>query len=127
MLQKKKSQTEYSTCLENVTFAEAIQKAMDQHGGHSCINQLPVDSNKSTAGRSTKNGWEAMVESVMKLHSCADCPIRHRAAAKPQSLFARVHRWHKTWWPGWKMYQSESHFRTGKKSAGNKIDTMEEL
>jgi hypothetical protein len=49
----------------------------------------------------------AMVESVMSLHRCEDCPIRCQAAKKPRSIFARIHRWHLRWWPGWKIYQSE--------------------
>jgi hypothetical protein len=48
-----------------------------------------------------------MVETIMKLHKCSDCAIRCRAQAKPQSLFARMHRWHMKWWPGWKLYQAE--------------------
>jgi hypothetical protein len=44
-----------------------------------------------------------MVEQIMKLHRCADCPIRCYAVAKPRSIFARLHRWHMTWWPGWKI------------------------
>lgn len=46
-----------------------------------------------------------MFEYIEKLHRCDDCPIRRRAMAKPQSVFARLHRWHATWWPGWKAYQ----------------------
>jgi hypothetical protein len=49
----------------------------------------------------------AMIEHMMQLHRCADCPIRCQAKAKPRSLFARLHRWHTTWWPGWKIYQRE--------------------
>lgn len=49
----------------------------------------------------------AMVESVMSLHRCEDCPIRCQAAKKPRSIFARIHRWHMRWWPGWKIYQAE--------------------
>ena len=48
-----------------------------------------------------------VVEQIMKLHPCADCPIRCKAKEKPRSLFARIHRWHLTWWPGWKIYQAE--------------------
>ena len=38
-----------------------------------------------------------MFQHIEKLHRCADCPIRRRAVKKPQSLFARIHRWHTTW------------------------------
>lgn len=55
-----------------------------------------------------------MIESLMKLHKCAHCPIGCRAARKPQSLLARVHRWHTTWWPGWKLYQAELRARLAK-------------
>jgi hypothetical protein len=48
------------------------------------------------------------VENLMKLHKCADCPIRCNAMKRPHSIFARIHRWHKTWWPGWKIYQNEA-------------------
>ncbi len=53
------------------------------------------------------NRRHEMVESLKKLHKCANCAIRCRASRKPRSLFARVHRWHATWWPGWKLYQAE--------------------
>ncbi len=53
------------------------------------------------------NRRHEMVESLMGLHKCANCGIRCRASRKPRSLFARVHRWHATWWPGWKLYQAE--------------------
>lgn len=48
-----------------------------------------------------------LMESMMSLHRCEDCPMRCHAAKKPQSLLARIHRWHLTWWPGWKIYQAE--------------------
>ncbi len=52
-----------------------------------------------------------MIESIMKLHKCNNCAIRCRASRKPGSLFARIHRWHSTWWPGWKLYQAELRLR----------------
>jgi len=53
------------------------------------------------------NSRPEMVEQMMSLHRCADCPIRHRAAKEPRSIFGRVHRWHMRWWPGYKIYQRE--------------------
>jgi hypothetical protein len=43
---------------------------------------------------------------IEKVHRCADCPIRQLAIKQPHSVFARLHIWHKTWWPGWKAYRS---------------------
>jgi hypothetical protein len=43
---------------------------------------------------------------IEKVHNCADCPIRKLAVKQPKSLFARMHNWHKTWWPGWKAHQA---------------------
>jgi hypothetical protein len=37
--------------------------------------------------------------------SCENCPLRRRAEAKPNSIMARLWRWHTTWCPGWKAYQ----------------------
>jgi hypothetical protein len=45
---------------------------------------------------------------IEKVHSCTDCPIRQLAIKQPQSIFARLHSWHKTWWPGWKAHQART-------------------
>jgi len=37
--------------------------------------------------------------------SCESCPIRRRAEKRPNSLIARIWRWHTGWCPGWKAYQ----------------------
>jgi hypothetical protein len=26
----------------------------------------------------------------------------------PHSIFARLHAWHTTWWPGWKAHQARA-------------------
>lgn len=57
------------------------------------------------------NRMPEMIEAIMSLHRCEDCPIRCRAIRKPHSIFARLHRWHKNWWPGWKIYMRELHSR----------------
>jgi hypothetical protein len=38
---------------------------------------------------------------------CQDCGLRRRAEEKPNTLLARLWRWHTTWCPGWKAYQAE--------------------
>jgi hypothetical protein len=45
---------------------------------------------------------------IEKVHRCAECPIRRLAAKQPRSVFARMHAWHKTWWPGWKAHQARA-------------------
>jgi hypothetical protein len=58
-----------------------------------------------------------MVEQIMSLHRCADCPIRCRAVKEPGSIFGRIHRWHRTWWPGYKIYQREQRARAARGTA----------
>jgi hypothetical protein len=36
---------------------------------------------------------------------------------RPHSIFARVHRWHRTWWPGWKIYTEELHADSARATA----------
>ncbi|MCX6001816.1 MAG: hypothetical protein NTY79_04710 [Chloroflexi bacterium] len=45
---------------------------------------------------------------IEKVHRCADCPIRQLAIKHPKSIFASLHIWHKTWWPGWKAHQARA-------------------
>lgn len=50
---------------------------------------------------------------IEKIHRCEDCPIRRLAMKRPRSIFARLHAWHTTWWPGWKAHQARAcAFRT---------------
>jgi hypothetical protein len=53
-----------------------------------------------------------MVENMMKIHKCDNCIIRCKGAGKPGSVLSRFHRWHMTWWPGWRIYQAELRART---------------
>lgn len=41
----------------------------------------------------------------MKKHHCENCAFRRYAERKPNSLLAKLWRWHTTWCPGWKAYQ----------------------
>jgi hypothetical protein len=36
---------------------------------------------------------------------CEGCGLRRRAERKPDSLVARIWRWHTTWCLGWEAYQ----------------------
>ena len=43
---------------------------------------------------------------IEKIHRCAECPIRRMAIKRPRSIFARLHAWHRTWWPAWKAHEA---------------------
>ncbi len=43
---------------------------------------------------------------IDKVHRCTDCPIRGLAKKHPQSVFARLHAWHRIWWPGWQAHRA---------------------
>jgi len=46
-----------------------------------------------------------MAEEQKEEIRCATCPMRLRAEEKPNSLIAKIWRWHTGWCPGWKAYQ----------------------
>jgi hypothetical protein len=48
---------------------------------------------------------EAAVLTAIQPHRCEQCGLRRRAEARPDSLLARLWRWHTGWCPGWKSYQ----------------------
>ncbi|MBM4329482.1 MAG: hypothetical protein FJ118_20245 [Deltaproteobacteria bacterium] len=55
-------------------------------------------------------GWPKPIiveENMIMKSSCATCRIREYAERKPNSLIARIWRWHTGWCPGWKAYQRE--------------------
>lgn len=37
--------------------------------------------------------------------NCGDCAFRKRAERNPNSLLAKLWRWHTKWCPGWRSYQ----------------------
>lgn len=45
---------------------------------------------------------------IDKVHPCTDCPLRKLALQRPESVFAKIHTWHKTWWPGWQAHQART-------------------
>jgi len=104
--------------LDDAPSAEMMRKIMGQKG----IGSLSEEMMRSLTGKPHQERVERqvktnsdfqkirrhkMIESLMKLHKCSTCSIRCQASRKPKSLFARIHRWHATWWPGWKTYQAE--------------------
>ncbi|AEB68308.1 hypothetical protein MCON_1687 [Methanothrix soehngenii GP6] len=40
-----------------------------------------------------------------KKHACDSCPLRRYSDKHPDSVVARIWRWHTGWCPGWKAYQ----------------------
>jgi hypothetical protein len=45
-----------------------------------------------------------MVEKLSKYH-CENCSWRRYAERKPDTILARLWKWHTGWCPGWKAYQ----------------------
>jgi len=41
-----------------------------------------------------------------KTFACETCPMRKRAETDPKSFWSKLWRWHTTWCPGWKAYQT---------------------
>jgi len=41
----------------------------------------------------------------MELHSCERCRVRAYSERKPDSIIARIWRWHAGWCAWWKAYQ----------------------
>jgi hypothetical protein len=126
MEEKNDVQKEYSTCLENFSFAETMQKKSGQQEAYFFIDRFTDDKSSLWTGKSSKNRINQIVASLISLHRCADCAIRCRAKAMPYSIFARIHRWHKTWWPGWKIYQAELHSPAARLTVAKKIFIQEE-
>jgi len=50
-------------------------------------------------------GEESMTATQKTDLQCENCPMRKRAEQKPNSLIAKIWRWHTGWCPGWKAYQ----------------------
>ena len=48
-----------------------------------------------------------MAEEVQIESNCHTCGLRARSEDKPNSLLARIWRWHTGWCPGWKGYVQE--------------------
>jgi hypothetical protein len=46
-----------------------------------------------------------MTEAQKNEVRCETCPMRMKAEEKPNSLIAKIWRWHTGWCPGWKAYQ----------------------
>jgi len=38
-------------------------------------------------------------------HKCETCGLRARSERNPNSIIAKIWRWHTKWCPGWKSYQ----------------------
>jgi hypothetical protein len=121
---KKNCQSNFSTCLEDMPLAATRQQRMDQPIVDSMPSQFPVDGVTLETGKNAIGTVSKMTASIMQLHRCEDCPIRRRAMVKPQSFFAAMHRWHKTWWPGWKIYRAEHRANTGRLMMDNIINKI---
>ena len=67
---------------------------------------------ESARDQSENRGYESAETTMSPNHAglksrCATCRFRNYAERKPNSLLARIWRWHTGWCPGWKAYQKE--------------------
>jgi hypothetical protein len=115
---------ESSTCLEDLLITETMKKRKSQLWAGPLAGRRADDQDGSPTQKGSGNAGHGILESLMKVHPCSDCVLRRRAAAKPHSFLARLHCWHRTWWPGWKIYQAELRAHCGETAMKN--DSIEE-
>jgi hypothetical protein len=61
---------------------------------------------RQCAAVTTVKGEAEMDGNTQKIPRCADCALRKRAEATPESLLGRLWYWHIGWCPGWKTFQA---------------------
>jgi hypothetical protein len=115
---------EFGTCMEDLLVAEAMNKGKSRRETGSPFATPSDVPGRSKTDRKSGHSGQVIVETLLKAHRCSDCAIRRRAAGRPQSVPARIHRWHKSWWPGWKIHQTE--LRTGAAGSTARTHFMEE-
>lgn len=54
----------------------------------------------------------------MKTSGCKTCKFRAFAEKRPDSIWAKLWRWHTSWCPGWKSYQRSLEESGGKEAKG---------
>ncbi len=108
---------EVSTCLEDPDFAQAIRR--ERHQAECGVPENGVSDEKNGLQEAEKSvpPGRGIVGCVTRLHPCSGCMIRRLGEEKPGSLFSALHRWHKTWWPGWKIHLYENRVRAGKRAS----------
>ena len=94
-----------SAPVEEISFGATNQPS----GGYAAeaVGRFPDAPDFVSTGGMLKASKQSLLETISRLHPCAACSIRCRAAAHPASFFNTIHLWHKKWWPGWKIYQAE--------------------
>lgn len=107
MQAQKNCQEDFATCLEDIKLAATWQKKLDHQEIDSLTTGFADDSAISKTEEYANDEVNKFIAALMQLHRCEDCPLRRKAMEKPHSFFANIHRWHKTWWPGWKIYRAE--------------------
>jgi hypothetical protein len=117
-------QKEFSTCLEDLLITETMKKRKSQLWAGPLAGRPADDKDGFPSPKESGNAGHGVLGSVMKVHRCSDCVLRRRADAKPHSFLARIHHWHRTWWPGWKIYQAE--LRAHCAGTAMKTDPIEE-
>jgi hypothetical protein len=106
MVERMRDRDAFDVCLADILVAESLKKRENLQ--EEASSRDPERDVPNRAGEAVRSGGrtDGIARAIAKVHPCSGCGIRRRAETQPSSVFGRLHRWHRSWWPGWKIHQA---------------------